>query len=192
VELRDSAIPGESRQRLRAEGRRVPKFWSQTATNVVASKYFRGKLGAPERESSVKQMVDRVVDTSLGRLRGRLFRERGRPRRLRRRAQVPSGQPVRLLQLAGLGSTSAFNGFRSRPRPASSSRRGRHALDPDCSATKDHLQGRVRVGVNVSRSVLKEESFGALRLRTCLLHARRRFGGRLDQSGGTRGARQRW
>src|SRR5207247_4058296 len=37
--------------------------WSQTATNVVASKYFRGKLGSPERESSVKQMVDRVVDT---------------------------------------------------------------------------------------------------------------------------------
>jgi ribonucleoside-diphosphate reductase alpha chain len=44
----------------------VPRSWSQLATNVVAQKYFRGHLGSPEREYSVKQMVDRVVDT-LGR-----------------------------------------------------------------------------------------------------------------------------
>src|SRR5438128_9990405 len=62
-ELRDSAIPGESGNVFEQKGVEVPKFWSQTATNVVASKYFRGKLGAPERESSVRQMVDRVVDT---------------------------------------------------------------------------------------------------------------------------------
>jgi len=62
-ELRDSVIPGESGNVFEQKGVEVPKFWSQTATNVVASKYFRGKLGAPERESSVKQMVDRVVDT---------------------------------------------------------------------------------------------------------------------------------
>jgi ribonucleoside-diphosphate reductase alpha chain len=62
-ELRDSSIPGESGNVFEQKGVEVPKFWSQTATNVVASKYFRGKLGAPERESSVKQMVDRVVDT---------------------------------------------------------------------------------------------------------------------------------
>jgi ribonucleoside-diphosphate reductase alpha chain len=62
-ELRDSAIPGETGNVFEQKGVEVPKFWSQTATNVVASKYFRGKLGAPERESSVKQMVDRVVDT---------------------------------------------------------------------------------------------------------------------------------
>jgi len=41
----------------------VPKSWSQTATNIVASKYFRGQLGMPEREWSLKQMVDRVVKT---------------------------------------------------------------------------------------------------------------------------------
>jgi ribonucleoside-diphosphate reductase alpha chain len=40
-----------------------PKFWSQQATNIVVSKYFRGQLGAPEREHSVKQLVGRVVDT---------------------------------------------------------------------------------------------------------------------------------
>jgi hypothetical protein len=40
-----------------------PKFWSQTATNVVASKYFRGTLGTAERERSVRQLIGRVVRT---------------------------------------------------------------------------------------------------------------------------------
>ena len=40
-----------------------PKAWSQQATNIVVSKYFRGQLGSPERESSVKQLIGRVVDT---------------------------------------------------------------------------------------------------------------------------------
>ncbi|MBM3812122.1 MAG: vitamin B12-dependent ribonucleotide reductase [Acidimicrobiia bacterium] len=41
----------------------VPASWSQTATNIVASKYFHGKIGSPERERSVAQLVHRVVDT---------------------------------------------------------------------------------------------------------------------------------
>ncbi|HYW43416.1 MAG TPA: vitamin B12-dependent ribonucleotide reductase [Bryobacteraceae bacterium] len=41
----------------------VPVDWSQTATNIVASKYFYGKMGSPERETSVAQLVQRVVDT---------------------------------------------------------------------------------------------------------------------------------
>jgi ribonucleoside-diphosphate reductase alpha chain len=61
-ELRDSVIPGEGGNVFEQKGVEVPKFWSATATNVVASKYFRGKLTSPEREWSVKQMVDRVVD----------------------------------------------------------------------------------------------------------------------------------
>src|SRR5216683_971493 len=40
----------------------VPVDWSQTATNIVASKYFYGKVGSPERETSVAQLVSRVVD----------------------------------------------------------------------------------------------------------------------------------
>jgi ribonucleoside-diphosphate reductase alpha chain len=44
----------------------VPVDWSQTATNIVASKYFHGKLGSPEREASVAQLVERVVDTIAG------------------------------------------------------------------------------------------------------------------------------
>jgi len=41
----------------------VPKTWTQTATNIVVSKYFRGKVGAPDREFSVKQLVSRVAVT---------------------------------------------------------------------------------------------------------------------------------
>jgi ribonucleoside-diphosphate reductase alpha chain len=44
----------------------VPKSWSQTATNVVASKYFRGVLGSPQRERSARQLIGRVVD-AIGR-----------------------------------------------------------------------------------------------------------------------------
>jgi len=44
----------------------VPKFWSQNATNIVASKYFRGQLGTPQREQSVKQLINRVVNTITG------------------------------------------------------------------------------------------------------------------------------
>ena len=61
-ELRDAVIPGEGGNVFEQRGVEVPSFWSATATNVVASKYFRGKLTSPDREWSVKQMVDRVVD----------------------------------------------------------------------------------------------------------------------------------
>ncbi len=43
----------------------VPKGWSQTATNIVASKYFHGKLGTPEREGSVRQLISRVVESTV-------------------------------------------------------------------------------------------------------------------------------
>lgn len=41
----------------------IPKAWSQLATNVVVSKYFRGPLDTPQREHSVRQLIGRVVDT---------------------------------------------------------------------------------------------------------------------------------
>ncbi|MDQ6858171.1 MAG: vitamin B12-dependent ribonucleotide reductase [Chloroflexota bacterium] len=62
-EIRDAVIPGDGGNVFEQNGVEVPAFWSMTATNVVASKYFRGKLGTPARETSVRQMVDRVVDT---------------------------------------------------------------------------------------------------------------------------------
>src|SRR3954469_14377212 len=61
-ERRDAKIGGEGGTVFEQKGVEVPKFWSMTATNVVASKYFRGKLTSADREWSVKQMVDRVVD----------------------------------------------------------------------------------------------------------------------------------
>src|ERR1043166_3898437 len=47
-------------------GVEIPKAWSQMATQVVVSKYFRGQLGTPERENSVRQMIGRVVETITG------------------------------------------------------------------------------------------------------------------------------
>ena len=44
-------------------GVEVPEGWSLNATNILAQKYFRGTLGTPEREWSLKQVADRVVDT---------------------------------------------------------------------------------------------------------------------------------
>ena len=44
-------------------GVEVPSFWSVNATNILAQKYFRGTLGTPERETSLKQVADRVADT---------------------------------------------------------------------------------------------------------------------------------
>src|ERR1700683_3007050 len=48
---------------FRQENVEVPKSWSMTATNIVASKYFHGKPNTPEREGSVRQLIGRVVDT---------------------------------------------------------------------------------------------------------------------------------
>src|SRR6202011_1619136 len=44
-------------------GVEVPASWSVNATNILAQKYFRGTLGTPERETSLKQVADRVADT---------------------------------------------------------------------------------------------------------------------------------
>src|SRR5213596_488428 len=63
-ELR-SAVNASERGEVVFEQRdvEIPKFWSQQATNIVVSKYFRGQLGTPGRERSVKQLIGRVVDT---------------------------------------------------------------------------------------------------------------------------------
>src|SRR6187549_3780063 len=62
-ETRDAFIPGKDKPVFEQKGVEFPKFWSQTATNIVAQKYFRGRMSSPERERSVKQMIGRVVDT---------------------------------------------------------------------------------------------------------------------------------
>jgi ribonucleoside-diphosphate reductase alpha chain len=63
-ELRTAAITGENGKMVfEQRDVEVPKTWSQTATNVVVQKYFRGVLGTPERERSVRQLISRVADT---------------------------------------------------------------------------------------------------------------------------------
>jgi ribonucleoside-diphosphate reductase alpha chain len=60
-----SAVIGNEKGKVVFEQRdvEIPKFWSQQATNIVVSKYFRGQMDSPERERSVKQLIGRVVDT---------------------------------------------------------------------------------------------------------------------------------
>jgi ribonucleoside-diphosphate reductase alpha chain len=62
-ETRDAHIPGKNGPAFEQRGVEFPKFWSQTATNIVAQKYFRGRMTSPERERSVKQMIGRIVGT---------------------------------------------------------------------------------------------------------------------------------
>jgi ribonucleoside-diphosphate reductase alpha chain len=66
-EMRDAVITNEKGEKVfEQRGVEMPKFWSQTATNVVVSKYFRGQLGSQQREHSVRQLIGRVVDTLAG------------------------------------------------------------------------------------------------------------------------------
>ncbi len=63
-ETRDAVITDHKGQVIfEQKNVEVPSFWSQTASNIVASKYFRGRLGTPDRESSVRQLIDRVAKT---------------------------------------------------------------------------------------------------------------------------------
>ncbi len=63
-ERRTAQIGNEKGQVIfRQDNVEVPKSWSQTATNIVASKYFHGKPGSSERESSVRHLISRVADT---------------------------------------------------------------------------------------------------------------------------------
>jgi ribonucleoside-diphosphate reductase alpha chain len=62
-EIRDAVIGDPESPAFEQRGVEFPKSWSQNATNIVAQKYFRGKLGSEQRESSVKQMIGRVAGT---------------------------------------------------------------------------------------------------------------------------------
>ena len=66
-ELRSAVIANEKGETVfEQRDVEIPKTWSQQATNIVVSKYFRGQVGTPERERSVKQLIGRVVDTITG------------------------------------------------------------------------------------------------------------------------------
>ncbi|HZC28098.1 MAG TPA: hypothetical protein VE269_00015, partial [Gaiellaceae bacterium] len=112
-ETRDAFIPGKEKPAFEQKGIEFPKFWSQTATNIVAQKYFRGRMSSPERESSVKQMIGRVVETigAWGRDGGYFASEE--------EAQTFEAELKAILvnQLAAFNSPVWFNvGFEERPQ----------------------------------------------------------------------------
>ena len=65
-EIRDALIGDPEAPAFEQRGVEFPKSWSQNATNIVAQKYFRGRIGSEEREHSVKQMIGRVAGTIAG------------------------------------------------------------------------------------------------------------------------------
>ena len=185
-ETRDALIPGRDGPAFEQRGVEFPKFWSQTATNIVAQKYFRGRLSSPERESSVKQMIGRVVDTVVAwGKRGRLLRRRRGGRDVRGRAEGDPRQPVRLVQQPGLvqrrlrGDAAVLGLLHPLDRRLD----GRDPrLDPPRGR---HLPRRLRLGRQPLAAALVEGAAleGRLRLRSGLLHARRRRVRRHDQVG---------
>src|SRR5687767_8176769 len=62
-QIRDAVIGDPDNPAFEQRGVEFPKSWSQNATNIVAQKYFRGRMDSAERESSVKQMIGRVAGT---------------------------------------------------------------------------------------------------------------------------------
>ena len=103
-ERRTALIGNEKGQTIfRQENVEVPKAWSQTATNIVASKYFHGKPNTPERETSVRQLISRVAEhhRRLGR-QGRVLFLPGIARRVPRRTDPPAGRAENGFQFAGV------------------------------------------------------------------------------------------
>src|SRR5918992_2830234 len=62
-EIRDAVIGDPENPAFEQRDVEFPKSWSQNATNIVAQKYFRGRMGSEKREHSVKEMIGRVAGT---------------------------------------------------------------------------------------------------------------------------------
>ena len=166
-----------------------PVVWSLNATNIVAQKYFRGTLGTPERESSLRQVIDRVVDTitAVGRRAAATSSTTPRPRRSATSSST-SSSPSGPRSTGRCGSTSACRACRSRRARASSSPSttrwtrsstgtARRAID---------LQGRLGRRASTCRSIRSSQGAPEGRrhgVRPGQLHARRRRVGRHDQVG---------
>ena len=163
-EIRDAFIPGKDGPVFEQKGVEFPKFWSQTATNIVAQKYFRGRMSSPERESSVRQMIGRVVDTIGVGAQGRLLRRRGAGRDLRGRAQGDPRQPARLLQLAGVVQRR-LRGEPAGERVLHPLDRGLDGVDPRLDPARGVIfRGGSGSGVNLSQlRSSKEQLQGRLR-----------------------------
>ena len=152
-ETRDALIPGRDGPAFEQRGVEFPKFWSQTATNIVAQKYFRGRLSSPERESSVKQMIGRVVDTVVAwGTEGGYFADADEAGDVRGRAEGDPRQPATPRSTRRSGSTSASRRRRSARRASSSRSRTRWSRSSTGSAGRAFIfRGGSGSGVNLSR-----------------------------------------
>ena len=187
-ELRTAAITNEKGEMIfEQKNVEVPKSWSMTATNIVAQKYFHGRLGTPERET-LRPAADRAGrrhDHGLRR-EGRLLPDGRGPRRLPRRARGDPRQPGRLASTRPSGSTSASRRSR-RPRPASSTPCGDSmGVDPRPRQDRgDALQ--VRLGHRLEPLLPALLDRGPLlrrhRVRAALVHEGLRLLRRRDQVG---------
>ena len=158
-------------------GVEFPDFWSVNASTIVTTKYFRGAVGTEVRESSLKQLIDRVVKTyrKAGEDHG-YFATPGRRRALRARADLAARAPVLLVQLPGLVQ-------RRHPVAAAGLgllhplRRRLDGLDPQLvQGGGVHLQGRLRRRPQPLPHPLVQGAALLRRhgVRPGLLHARRR------------------
>jgi ribonucleoside-diphosphate reductase alpha chain len=112
-ETRDAVIGDPAKPAFEQREVEFPKSWSQNATNIVAQKYFRGQLGTPKRERSVKEMVGRVAGTIAG------WGSTGRYFASGRDAEVFEAELTHILvnQLAAFNSPVWFNvGFEEKPQ----------------------------------------------------------------------------
>ena len=116
----------------------VPKDWSMTATNIVASKYLHGPLETPERETGVRQLVTpRRRDHSRLGHRGRLLPQRGRRGHLPRRARAPAPAAEGGIQFAGVVQrAAAIASSPTRTRRTGTGTRRRRAWNTARSATR--------------------------------------------------------
>ena len=189
-ERRDARITNHNDGSVAFEqtGVEFPADWSQNATNIVAQKYFRGHLDSPQRESSLRQVVDRVVDTiTRWGLEGGYFSDDAEAS-----AFSDELKYILVTQRAAFNSPVWFNIGVPGVRPARFSvlhpRGRRHdALDPQLVPRGgDHLQGRVRCRHEPVEDPLEHRAPQRRRhgVRPGELHARCRCFSGNDQVGG--------
>ena len=183
-ELRHAFIPGKDGPAFEQKDVEFPKFWSQTATNIVAQKYFPRPHGLPERERSVKQMIGRVVDTIGGWGReGGYFATDDEADTFEAELKA-----ILLQQYASFNSPVWFNvGFEAKPRCSAC-----FILSIDDSMVDPRLDPARGLSsatapapgsTSAASAPRRSSSRRATRLRAGVLHARRRRLRRHDQVG---------
>ncbi len=167
-------------------GVEFPIAWSQNATNIVTQKYFRGALGSPGREWSLKQVVDRIVDTITDWGVGRRLLRRRRSRRVPRRTEVHPRDAAGGIQQPGVVQHRCTGRAAAGERLFHPRGRRRDALDPQLVPRGgDHLQGRLGCRCQPVTDPVVVRAVGGWRHRlgSRELHARGRRVGGHDQVG---------